>query len=276
MKILYAKPVVEKLTKEIKEELDHIQEKLKLVVIRVGEDESSIIYVNNKRKSCLELGIDFTELHFPIDTKEEKIISKIKKLNKDTTVTSILVQLPLPKQLNTNKIINEIDYKKDVDGLTNKNMGNLFTSVPSIIPCTASGIMQLLKYYKIPLDHKKILLLGRSSLIGKPLIPLLLKENATLTIAHSHTIELSSHIAFSDIVITGCASPHTINKTNINPNLVVIDASCNKENNKLMGDADFNEIVDSINAITPVPGGIGPLTVINVLLNIIKCYHLQK
>lgn len=175
-KIISGKNVSEKIRKDLIKKIKSLNNKLKLVVIRVGNNSSSIIYINNKRKACNEVGIIFEEVYFEENVKEEEIINKIKELNSDSKVTGILVQLPLPKHLNEDVIINSIDYRKDVDGLTTINLGKLNNNEKCIIPCTAKGIMTLLDEYKIDLEGKNVVSIGRSKLVGKPLIPILLKK----------------------------------------------------------------------------------------------------
>lgn len=261
---------------ENKEKIKYIRQKLKLVVIRVGEEEASKIYVNNKRKACLENNIDFEEIHFEEKVKENEIIETIKKLNADKTVTSILVQLPLPIHLDSNKIINEIDYKKDVDGLTNNNQAKLLNKEDSIIPCTAKGILDLLNYYSIPVKNKNITIIGRSKLVGKPLACLLTNNDATVTLCHSKTPNLKLHTKNADIVIVAIGKAKYIKKDYLTDNQTIIDVGINRIDGKICGDVDFEDCQDLNINITPVPKGIGPMTIASVITNIICCYKLQQ
>lgn len=274
-KLLEGKTVKEHLLNNYKKEIDSIKEKLKLVVIRVGENPSSIIYINSKRKICEENGILFEEVHYNDDVSEEQLINKIKNLNEDKSITSILVQLPLPHYINSVKVINSINYKKDVDGLTNVNIGKLMNNESAIEGCTAKGIINLLKFYNIELNGKNVTIINRSKLVGKPLIPLLLKENATITICHSKTKNLSFHTKNADIIIVAVGIPNFLTKDMINDKQVIIDVGINKVNDKTVGDSS-KEIYDIVKCISPVPGGVGIMTVSSVALNILECYKLQK
>lgn len=274
-KILEAIKVKEHLLKSFNNEIKNIKDKLKLVVIRVGEDNSSKIYVNSKRKICEENGILFEEIHFNETVKEQTLINQIRKLNDDKTVTSILVQLPLPNHIDSIKVINTINYKKDVDGLTNVNIGKLINNETAIEPCTGKGIISLLKYYKISLKGKSVVIINRSKLVGKPLIPLLLKENATITVCHSKTRNLSFHTKNADIIIVAVGKPNFLKKDMVNKDSIIIDVGISKYHNKTVGDVN-EEVKNYVKCISPVPGGVGVMTVMSVLENILECYKLQK
>lgn len=274
-KILDGKLVKEQLLNDFNKKIFNIKDKLKLVIIRVGEDPSSIIYVNSKRKICEENGILFEEIYFNENVKESVLINKIKDLNNNKTITSILVQLPLPKHIDSIKVINTINYKKDVDGLTNVNIGKLINNEEAIKPCTGKGIISLLKFYKIPLKGKNIVIINRSKLVGKPLIPLLLKENATITVCHSKTKNLSFHTKNADIIIVAVGKPNFIKKNMVNKNSIIIDVGISKYQNKTVGDVS-EEVKNYVYAISPVPGGVGVMTVMSVLENIFECYKLEK
>lgn len=273
-KIIDGKKCSEKIKKYLFNEVKSLNCQLKLCVIRVGNNPSSIIYVNNKRKACNEVGIDFEEIYFEENTEEKIIINKIKELNNDNKITSILVQLPLPKHLNENNIINSIDYRKDVDGLTTINLGKLSNNEECIIPCTAKGIMILFDEYKINLEGKNIILIGRSKLIGKPLIPLLLQRNATLTICHSKTNNLINYTKKADIIICAVGESNFIKSNMIKKDSIIIDVGINKIDGKIYGDVDFNDVYKKVKLITPVPGGVGVMTVTSVISNVLDCYKL--
>jgi len=275
-KIISGKECSQMIRKKIKEEIKTLNTKLNLVVIRVGNDEASKIYVNSKRKACLEVGIDFSEITFRDDVSEKVLIDKINELNNNDEVTSILVQLPLPNHLDTNKILNTIDYRKDVDGLTTINIGKLNNNEDAIIPCTAAGVIELLKFSNTTLEGKNVVIIGRSNLVGKPLIPLLLKENATVSICHSKTQNLSEYTKNADIIICAVGIPNLINKDMIKNDSIIIDVGINRLDNYICGDIDFNDVIDKVSKITPVPGGVGPMTVTNLLVNVLKCYEFQK
>lgn len=273
--ILDAKIVRDKLLNEYKEKIKNIEKKLKLVVIRVGDNPSSIIYVNSKRKVCEDIGILFEEIYFNENTKENELIEKLEILNKDANVTSILVQLPLPNHINPSNVINKIDYKKDVDGLTFINIGKLLSGEDAIEACTAKGIISLLEFYNISLESKNITIINRSTLIGKPLIPLLLNRNATVTVCHSKTKNLSHHTKKADIIIVAVGKKDFLTKDMVSENVVVIDVGINKVDGKIYGDA-HKDLIGYVDSISPVPGGVGLMTVCSVAQNVYNCYKLQS
>ena len=199
----------------------------------------------------------------------------IKKLNKDSSVTSILVQLPLPKNIDENIIINTIDYKKDVDGLTDINIAKLYSNKKGIIPCTAKGIIDLLEFNKINIEEKNVTIIGRSNLVGKPLAVSLLNKNATVTLCHSKTKNLKIHTKSADIIIVAVGKPGLINQKMVSKDTIIIDVGINRINGKICGDAD-KSVYKKCKAVTPVPGGVGPMTVYEVLSNTLECYKLQK
>lgn len=274
--ILSGKEVRDNLIDNLKNTVNSFDKKLKLVVIRIGDDKASEIYVNQKKKMCNNVNINFEEMHLDKTIDEEYVLNLIDNLNNDSNVTSILVQLPLPNHLNSNNIINRINPKKDVDGLTDLNIGMFYNKKDCIIPCTAKGIETLLDYYNLDLTGKKVTLIGRSNLVGIPLINVLLKRNATLTICHSKTKDLSEHTKTADFIFCAVGKPNLITKEMVNENAVIIDIGINKVNDKLCGDTDFENLKDYVKAITPVPGGIGVMTVFSLIENIIKCYYLQN
>lgn len=274
-KLLEGKIVRENILLDLNKKINKLPKKLKLVIIRVGENPSSKIYVNSKRKLCEENNILFEEVHYDKDVQEKTVIEKIKELNSDNSVTSILVQLPLPKHIDEIKVINTINYKKDVDGLTNVNIGKLISNENGIKACTGKGIISLLKYYDISLKGKNVVIVNRSKLVGKPLIPLLLKEDATITVCHSKTKNLSFHTKNADILIVAVGIPNFIKKDMINNNTIIIDVGINKVNDKTVGDVS-KEVFDYVDIISPVPGGVGIMTVVSVLENILECYYLQN
>lgn len=273
-KIMNGKEVSLSLKENLKSKIEEITDKLKLVVIQVGNNAASNIYVSKKEKLCQEMKIDFLYLKYDQIT-ESKLIKEIEKLNQDKSVTGILVQLPLPQEINETKVIEAIDYKKDVDGLTSYNIGRLYNKEFGIIPCTALGIMKLLDYYKVPLTGKNVTIIGRTKLIGIPLFKLLLDKNCTVTMCHSKTLDLKKYTKSSDIIITAAGKKSLITKNMIKKGSIVIDVSINREENLLCGDACFNEILSKVSLITPVPGGVGPMTVIMLINNILECYYLQ-
>ena len=264
----------DELKKNLSKRIKKIKEKLTLTVISVGDDEASKIYIKNKIKECQSVNIECNHLHFENITTN-KLVKIIKKLNKDSSVTSILVQLPLPKNIDENIIINTIDYKKDVDGLTDINIAKLYSNKKGIIPCTAKGIIDLLEFNKINIEEKNVTIIGRSNLVGKPLAVSLLNKNATVTLCHSKTKNLKIHTKSADIIIVAVGKPGLINQKMVSKDTIIIDVGINRINGKICGDAD-KSVYKKCKAVTPVPGGVGPMTVYEVLSNTLECYKLQK
>lgn len=258
---------------ELVEKIKKLNIKLTLVVISVGDDPASRVYVGQKEKMALSLGYNFLNVHFD-SIKEDDLINEIDKLNKDKNITGIIVQLPLPKYLDKDKIINIIDPLKDVDGLTNNNLIKLIKKEDTLISCTPKGIMTLLDYYKIDLQQN-IVIVGRSELVGLPLFHLLLNKNATVTLCHSKTKDLKKYTKNADILIVAVGKKWLITEDMIKENVVIIDVGINRDNDKLYGDVNSNCIEKSF-LMTPVPGGVGPMTVISLMENVYKAYELQK
>ena len=258
-----------KLKENLTKKINKIKEKITITVISVGNDEASKIYIKNKIKECQSVNIECQHLHFEkISTNE--LIKTITKLNKDKNITGILVQLPLPKNIEENKVINTIDYKKDIDGLTKSNTAKLYSNQKGIIPCTAKGIIDLLEYNKIEIEGKNITIIGRSNLVGKPLTLALLNKNATVTTCHSKTKDLKKHTKKADIIIVAVGKPNLIKKEMVSKNSIIIDVGINRVNGKISGDVD-KSVYKKCKAITPVPGGVGPMTVYEVLSNTLEC-----
>ena len=258
-----------------KNKIASISDKLKLVVIQVGNDSASAVYVRNKKKLCSEMGILFEYIKYD-SVKEDELVCKIEELNNDKSVTGILVQLPLPDYINEKRVIDAISPLKDVDGLTSKNIGNLFAGNRGIVPCTALGVMEILKNIDVCLEGANVVVVGRSKLVGLPLVELLLEKNATVTVCHSKTKNLKKITISADIVIVAVGKKEFITLDYVKDDAVVIDVGINRENGKLYGDCDFKDLVDKCKYITPVPGGVGPLTVVMLVNNVIKAYELQK
>lgn len=273
-KIIDCKIIRDKIKKDLRLELDKINDKLKLVVIQVGFDPASDVYVRNKKNLCEEMGIEFLHKKYD-DISEEDLICEIDKLNNDKEVTGILVQLPLPKNINEKRVIEKIDYRKDVDGLTSTNIGKLYAKEDGIIPCTAYGIMKIFEYENINLEGKNTLLIGRSKLVGVPLISLLLGKNSTVTVCHSKTKNLEELTKKADILVVAAGKKYLINKDMVKKDSIIIDVGINREDGKLYGDVN-PDVIDNSSMITPVPGGVGVLTVIMLINNIIECYKLMN
>lgn len=257
------------------EKINGISDKLKLVVIQVGNDAASSVYVRNKGKLCEEVGILFEHIKYD-DISEDELINKIEELNVDSSVTGILVQLPLPSHINEGNVLESISSVKDVDGLTSKNIGNLFAGNDGIVPCTALGVMEIIKSTGVSVSSLNVVLVGRSKLVGLPLVSLLLRENATVTVCHSKTRNLSSITKNADILIVAVGKKWLIDSSYVKEGAIVVDVGINRVDGKLYGDCNFSDILDKVSYITPVPGGVGPLTVIMLINNVIKAYELQK
>ncbi len=256
-------------------EINSVKDKLKLVVIQVGNDPASDVYVRNKRKICEELGILFNHLKYE-SISEDDLITTIEKLNNEKEVTGILVQLPLPKNIDEKKVIEAISPLKDVDGLTKANVGNLFSFQDGLKPCTALGVIEILDCANTKIEGKNVVIVGRSRLVGLPLISLFLKRNATVTICHSKTENLKDITKKADILVVAIGKKEYIKEDYVKDGAVVIDVGINRENGKLYGDCDFENIKDKCSKITKVPGGVGPLTVIMLASNVVEAYKLQN
>lgn len=274
-KIINGKEIREALKQELQDKINKISESLKLVVIQVGDDPASNVYIKNKKKLCEELGILCEHKKF-LEITEQDLIQEIDNLNNDKTVTGILVQLPLPSEIDETKIIEKISPLKDVDGLTSQNMGKLFTGNKALVPCTALGIIKMLEYLNIDLQGLNVTVVGRSKLVGLPLIALLLNKNCTVTVCHSKTKNLQEKTKNADVLIVAVGQKELITKDYVKDDAIVIDVGINRYQNKLYGDCNFNELLPKCKYITPVPGGVGPLTVIMLINNIIEAYYLQK
>lgn len=242
-----------------------------LAVILVGDDPASQIYVRNKQKRAENLGINFELVKFPETVVQKTLIQKINELNLDPNVDGILVQLPLPKNLDEQEVINTIDPKKDVDGFSPVNFGHLWQNDAKILPATAAGIMKLLNEYQVELTGKDVLIINRSNIVGRPLAALLLNADATVTIAHSKTIDLKQKMRQADIIISAVGQSDFVTGGDLKTGAIVIDVGMNRDqNNKLVGDVDFDSAAEQASLITPVPGGVGPMTIISLMDQVVK------
>lgn len=277
MEILDGKQAKIQILNSLKEEILKLDTKLELAVIQVGEDPASSVYVRQKAKMADMLGYIFNHIKLSEDIEEEKLISIINGLNRDRFTDGILVQLPIPKHLNAKRIQNAISPLKDVDGLTDINMGKLVHGVDSLVPCTPMGIVDLLDIYNINLSGKNVTIVGRSDLVGKPLASLLTNRNATVTLCHSKTNNLKEFTRLADILVVAMGRPNYITCDYVNKGSIVVDVGINRlENNKLCGDVDFNSVAPVSSFITPVPGGVGPMTVAELAKNTYKAHILRK
>ena len=267
------------LREEIKNEIANLKKKTNkvpgLTVILIGEFAPSQIYVRNKEKNSKEVGINSNVLKYPSDVSEDEILNKIQELNKDKNISGILVQLPLPDQINKEKVINAIDPLKDVDGFNPVNVGNLASGYKAIVPCTPLGCWLLIKKVEKNLSGKHAVIIGRSNLNGKPMAQLLLKENCTVTIVHSKTKNLQNECLKADILVAAVGVPNLVKKDWVKSDAVVIDVGINKVDSKIVGDVQFEEIKDKVRAITPVPGGVGPMTIACLLSNTLECFKAR-
>ena len=257
---------------ELINKVKELNTKLTLAVISVGNDEASRIYIKQKEKKALEIGYNFLNLHFD-QIDENKLIEKINELNNDKDVTGIIVQLPLPDYLNKEKIVNSINYLKDVDGLSNHNLIKLIIKEKCLIPCTPKGIISLLDYYNVDLI-KNVVMVGRSNLVGLPMFHLLLNRNATVTICHSKTKDLKSITRNADILIVAVGKKGLIKKDMVKENVIIVDVGINRVDNKIYGDVEA-DCIDIASLMTPVPGGVGPMTVISLMENVYEAFIVQ-
>lgn len=270
-----------KIREEIRKEVDQCSSrKPKLVFILIGENTASKIYIHMKQKACMKVGMLSDILTFPHDISFETLKTAILKLNHDSSVDGILIQLPLPPHLDPLKVTELVDPQKDVDGFHPLNLGNLLAgSMTHFIPCTPKGILELLKYYRIPTEGKRVVILGRSLIVGKPLAALLMQKqpyaNATVTLAHSYSKDIPSITREADILISAMGNPLSIDPSMVKEGVVAIDVGITKVNGKICGDMQFEALQKKAAAITPVPGGIGPMTIAMVLKNTLEAYSLR-
>lgn len=269
--ILDGKKLRDKIFENLKQRLNNMSEKPTLAVILVGDDPASQIYVKNKKKTAENLGINSIVINYPSNISEKILLDKIQELNNDNKITAILVQLPLPKHIDKFKIIDAIAPEKDVDGLTPYNSGKLFSGEePYVYPCTPKGILLLLDEYNIELEGKHVVVIGRSNLVGKPVAQMLLNRNATVTMCHSHTKNLSDITKTADIVVSAVGK-NIIGEKMLKSDCVVVDVGIFKDvNGKICGDVDFASASKIAAYISPVPGGVGPMTIASLMLNTVE------
>ena len=276
--IIDGKKISAQIKEELKEKTARLKEKgitVTLAVIQVGKDPASSVYVGNKKKACEYIGIRSLAYELEENTSEDKLLALIEELNKREDVNGILVQLPLPAQINEDKVIRMIDPKKDVDGFHPQSVGALCIGQPGFVSCTPAGIIQLLKRSGIEIEGKECVVIGRSNIVGKPMALLLLRENGTVTVAHSRTKNLEEIARRADILIVVVGRPKMINASFVKEGAVVIDVGIHRNSeNKLCGDVDFEAVADRCSAITPVPGGVGPMTIAMLMHNCVESVTL--
>lgn len=272
--ILDGKKLSVKILEELTEKIAKLEVKPHLVVILVGEDPASELYVGMKEKAAQKIGIKSTVIKYPQDIDEKTLLNKIDELNNDKDVDAILVQFPLPKQLSQVNVIQTILPQKDADGIAPENVGKILLGIePYAYPCTPKGILRLLDEYNIDLKGKNVVIVGRSNIVGKPVAQMLLNKHATVTICHSHTKNLSEITKTADILIAAVGVSKLIRKDMVKNNSVIVDVGTSRVDGKTCGDVDFENVFESVSYITPVPGGIGPMTIASLMGN---AYELSK
>ena len=274
--IIDGKKEAQLLRDEIKKEIESLKSKNNtvpgLTVILIGDFVPSQIYVKNKERNAKEVGINSDIIRYAKDVSEQEVLKKIKELNNNEAVSGILVQLPLPPQINKEKIINAINPLKDVDGFHPINVGNLSSGYNATVPCTPLGCLLLIKKIEPNLSGKHAIIIGRSNLNGKPMAQLLLKENCTVTIVHSKTKDLKTECLKADILVAAVGVPNLVKSDWVKKNSIVIDVGINKVGDKIVGDVEFETVKEKAKAITPVPGGVGPMTIACLLKNTLECF----
>jgi len=276
MKIVNGFQIAQKLESKIKKEIKRIKERLSLAIISVGENSASKIYIQKKKEACQRLGIQCQIYNLSSKVSLNKIIELVQKINRSSKIHGLIIQLPLPPRFNSELIFNYLDPLKDVDGLSPLNLGFLASGQGFIIPPTVQAILEIIDYYKINLRHKKVVLIGYSNLIGKPLSFFLINRGATITICHKETKNLDDYTRKADILIVAAGKPKLITKNMVKRGVIVIDVGINKIGKKIVGDVDFNKVKDKASLITPVPGGVGPITIMKLLQNLLQCVKLKR
>lgn len=274
-KIIDGKKISNEIKEELKEKVSKLPIKPCLVVISVGDNEASKVYVGQKEKCANYIGITYQHLHYD-SISDDELIKKINHLNQDKTVNGIIVQLPLPKGMDETRIVNAIDVTKDVDGLTYLNAGLLLNNKTSLVSCTPKGIMELLKRENINLEGANCVVIGRSILVGKPMMNLLINANATVTLCHSKTKNLEKITKKADILIVAIGKKHLITREMVKRGSIIIDVGINRVDGKLYGDVDYDNVLDKVKKITPVPGGVGPMTVVMLMKNVLESYESSR
>ena len=274
-KIIDGKKISKEIKDELKEKVSKLTIKPKLVVISVGDNPASKVYVGQKEKAANYIGIEYLHKHYD-SISDDDLIKEIEKLNKDKKVNGIIVQLPLPDGMNETRIVNTIVPEKDVDGLTYLNAGLLLNNNTSLASCTPKGIMELLKRENVNLVGANAVVIGRSILVGKPMMNLLINANATVTLCHSKTKDLEKITKKADVLVVAIGKKHFITKDMVKRGAVVIDVGINRIDGKLYGDVNYDDVYSKVKKITPVPGGVGPMTVVMLMKNCIEAYEKQN
>ena len=279
-KVIDGKVISKQIKDELKERVAEYRKQgieIALAVIQVGNDAASTVYVGNKKKACEYIGIQSVAYELPEETTEEELLKIIHTLNQDDSIYGILVQLPVPKHINENHIIQAIDPKKDVDGFHPQSVGALSIGQPGFVSCTPAGVIQLLKRSNIEIEGKECVIIGRSNIVGKPMAMLLLRENGTVTICHSRTKDLKEITRRADILVVAIGKPKMIDASYVKEGAVVIDVGIHRDaNNKLCGDVDYESVEPVASAITPVPGGVGPMTIAMLMHNCVDAVQIRE
>lgn len=277
MKIIDGKGFSKKVQQHIKEEHEQLKHKTGktagLAVIIVGDNPASQVYVRNKTKACENVGFYSETIELPASISEDELVKEVKKLNENEKIDGILVQLPLPNHINEMKVINTISPEKDVDGFHSLNVGKMMLGDDTgFLPCTPYGIMQLLEEYKVDVVGKDVVIVGRSNIVGKPMALILIEKGATVKVCNSKTKDLSDKIQRADIVIVAAGVPKLVKAKDVKAGAIVIDVGINRVDGKLCGDVDYDEVIEKASLITPVPGGVGPMTIASLIINTLKAY----
>jgi methylenetetrahydrofolate dehydrogenase (NADP+)/methenyltetrahydrofolate cyclohydrolase len=279
MELINGKEVAKKVRKDLKSEVIKLKENginPKLAVIMVGNDPGSTVYVRNKSKACQKVGIEFEEFLYDENLSESELLDVIKKLNEDSSINGILLQSPVPKHIDINKAFRTIAPEKDVDGFNPVNVGNLTIGEDAFISCTPYGVIRMFEEYNIELEGKNAVILGRSNIVGKPMIQCMLNKNATVTVCHSRTNNIEEITKKADIIISAIGKPKFLKENMVKDGAVVIDVGINRlDDGSIVGDVDFDEVSKKASYITPVPGGVGPMTIAMLLNNVVKATKIQ-
>ena len=274
--LIDGKAIAQQVESEVRDALAKLPYKPSLVAIRVGNDPASELYVRNKARKAHELGLRGTELIFDVSMSETQLLAQVEKLNRDDDVDGILVQLPLPPQIDSKKVIKAVDPRKDVDGFHPMNVGLLHLGQRSLVPCTPAGVMRLIASTGVAIEGARAVVIGRSDIVGKPVAALLLQQNATVTICHSKTRKLAEVAREADILVAAIGKPRFVTADMVKRDAVVIDVGINRVDGKLMGDVDFQNARDVASWITPVPGGVGPMTIAMLMSNTVTAARARR
>lgn len=275
MESLFGKPVALQIFEDLKKRSQTLKVVPKLVVLLVGQDPASATYVAAKTKKSQELGFAGETLHFPESVTESDLIFQVRRLNDDPSVHGILIQLPLPSKIHRDRVLWAVDPLKDVDGLHPENLGRLFAGRPRLVPCTPSGVISMLKYYGHTISGRRVVVVGRSEIVGKPMAALLLQENATVTICHSRTVDLAHETSRAEIVVVAMGKPRALGAGYFGRGSIVVDVGIHRQDGKLVGDVDKDSVKGVCAALSPVPGGVGPLTIAHLMKNLVIAAELQ-